>query len=78
MEWISVKDKLPPLQQDVLVLLTTKPFSHVGANYMKVSCLYERILYAPYDAEETKKDIFWMCSGEPTHWMFLPDLPIKE
>lgn len=61
MEWISVKDKLPELENDqdvVHVLIHLDDGFITGADYEK-------------DGFE-----LWAESGEVTHWMPLPEPPI--
>ena len=80
MNWISVKDQLPPLLTHVLFLYKDdyERERYRYLNYyssMKVGWFYERMLCED-ETEESLKDIIrYTGLDEPTHWMFLPKGP---
>lgn len=80
MEWISVKDRMPELLTDVLVL-TIEPRDYTILKYnshMQVAFLFERLV-SEFESEESKKDILrWSIFGDITHWMPLPEYPKEE
>lgn len=68
MEWISVKDKLPEFDVDVLVLVKEPQKKYIKYDSrMKVSHCYSW--------SENPDDIGWYVTGTITHWMPLPDKP---
>lgn len=83
MKWISVKEKIPPLDTDVLVLyedeyeLKSAQYCKRIPSFMKVAHMYERLLGSDnWETEESKKDILrWSLPYNITHWMPLPEPP---
>lgn len=76
MEWISVKDKLPSNDQDVLVY-------HADDDHITVGC-FESDNVAFYIQPDGSKfytdsgwetEIPWAQKGQVTHWMELPERP---
>ena len=68
MEWISVKDRLPEVEEEVLACYYFKPF----LNKMFVGVL----TYFVFDEEP-----HWQYESiglTVTHWMDLPELPKEE
>lgn len=66
-EWISVKDKLPPHEEYILIY----------ESYKEMTFEYYSLAY--YD--ETKKKFFNASDASdetPTHWMPLPSSPNEE
>ena len=71
-EWISVKDKLPDQNEEVLVIVNGKPKKNITLN-----CAYELAEYDPYEG--------WIMEMWPewegavvTHWMPMPQPPKGE
>jgi len=71
MKWISIKDKLPSLAEEVLVFKAIKPKDNNGMALAIFS------LKRGSDKEFIfiEKDIFWEILNV-THWMPLPELPV--
>lgn len=68
--WISVKDRLPEINGSVL----TASYSSDKDKYLIELVLFDDgYFYSIYDAEEMTNDSHW----EITHWMPLPEPPIK-
>jgi hypothetical protein len=68
MSWIRVRDKLPPLDTDVLVCLNHNK-NIVNPMYMgnlRVAHMYKSLTYG---------ELSWTTFTEPTHWMMLPEKP---
>lgn len=77
MKWISIKENLPPLNTWVLVYFQEDYDGHRERKY-SVHKMYER-LTGDWETEEEKKDLLrWTCICQVTHWMLLPEAPIKE
>ena len=75
MEWISVKDRLPDLDAEVLVYVNGNsfnngPYSDIGISYLTK---YYGDRYEGWD---------WSCTMSNqevvTHWMLLPEPPKGE
>ena len=78
MEWISIKDKLPDLDIDVLLYVKDRPYRYIGASHCRVGKLYERMC-SEYETEEEKKDILrWTIIDQVLFWMPLPNEPILD
>lgn len=75
MEWISVKDKLPPINTDVLLFFDVSTKNVPFDSRMQIGWLYERMT-SEYETEEEKKDILrWATTYNPIYWMPLPQPP---
>lgn len=81
-EWISVKDKMPPFNQRVLIYLTICP---IGV------CTEDYICFATWsDGEKEDPGALWILEAKEgdafvpheesfiTHWMPLPAFPTSE
>jgi hypothetical protein len=72
MEWISVKDKLPEIDESVLVTdgteVTTGGYGHAVYRRQNKKCWY--MDNKDWDGMPAKRDI--------THWMPIPEPPKKE
>lgn len=76
MEWISVKDRLPENDEDVLVY-------HWDDRHICVGCFDESRVSFYIESDGTKfytdcgweTDIPWAQKGQVTHWMPLPEAP---
>jgi hypothetical protein len=73
-EWISVKDKLPP--QDVNVLVYDQVSHLVGIS---------SLTFEMGDAEHGDNKLYCVWEGylgykgdEPTHWMLIPEEPTED
>ena len=77
MKWISVKDQLPPLLKEVLMLVKEPQSKHLPYDSrMKVGYMYERMLSDYYETEESRKDILrWTTCDTPIYWCELPEPP---
>lgn len=82
-EWISVKDKLPPLGNQVLLFVQSETCSidydtneEIGDTYiekeMAIGYIEDGVLWINYD-----QDGFYSAS-DVTHWMPLPSPPEGE
>jgi hypothetical protein len=73
MEWISVRDRLPEKDKDVLVSLHGKLYT--GESYSMIWISNLTTLYGPGNCNE----IEWTCKAaneeDVTHWMPLPEPP---
>lgn len=77
-EWISIEDRLPELDEDVLIYAIGKSKDFLGDSVIAISCQYEFKCF-PWSKSGT---IIW-CSPfeyfdtnyEVTHWMPLPNPP---
>ena len=77
-EWISVKDKLPQNDEDVLVYHSEDFYITVGFyNSDNVQSYIESNGHRFYTKDGWETDIQWAQKGRVTHWMPLP-LPPKE
>lgn len=79
MEWISVKDRLPPNQQEVLFLYSDKNGSEILTGWYdedngEWACT---IIGFFRDVTEKAYDDAYFKKNKVTHWMTLP-LPPKE
>lgn len=82
MDWISVKHKLPPIGEDVLV--------YCGENNYFISCLSDAALFykdylkkmcPPQDGLYKEGVRFYIGGGwaeEVTHWMEIPKFKINK
>ena len=80
MKWISIKDKMPELETDVL-LLEEYTFKGKLERRVIVGYLYEYSVRS-YAGKQTKS-YDWHSSGdycitEVTHWQPLPDFPTTK
>lgn len=68
MEWISVKDRLPEDERDVLTCFYHKP--HLNMRFISVSSyfVFDSIPHWQYES----------IGIVVTHWMDLPELPKEE
>lgn len=79
MEWVSVKDKLPENDEDVLVYhleddhITVGYFESENVSYYIQSDGSKFYTYSGWETE-----IPWAQKGEVTHWMPLPDKPKRK
>ena len=74
MNWISVEDRLPPIDTWVLVYFEND-YDCFHQRKFSVHKMYER-LTGDWETEEQKKDRFrWTCVGTASHWMPLPEKP---
>lgn len=73
-KWISVKERMPPLKEKVLVWAVGKSKLTMGKTYCDVT----------FTAEEMGEVRWWECwmrfieDWDITHWMPLPDAPEVE
>lgn len=65
-EWISVNDRLPEHDQDVLIC--------VNGNTIDTGYCWGD----PYDADSRGWQAYACMSNNVTHWMPLPELPPEE
>ena len=75
-QWVSVKDRLPENQQDVLVVKQLKSGQrNIGIGYCITD--YE---YKNFQTGETWRAPYWVCSGNSNviYWMPLPEIPKGE
>jgi hypothetical protein len=77
MLWIDVKEHLPPLDTDVLVMVKEVQKKYMPYDSrMLVAHLYERMLSKHHETEESRKDILrWNIVGTVLYWMLLPGQP---
>lgn len=68
-EWISVKDRLPDKQADVLML-----FGH----NMAVGFWYDGDEDVTFWCAYADNGYYTDCDAEPTHWMPLPEPPMED
>lgn len=71
--WISVEERLPENEKDVIIRINREP----GVTYYAVACRKECL----FDGWETNDEDFNCHYGDPkvTHWMPLPDpLEVKH
>lgn len=71
MNWISVKDKLPEIDIDVLVYVKQNPYNYDGARNMTICKLYKLHAYGDYPEKlqfNTNYDVLF--------WMPLPNDPL--
>lgn len=74
MDWISVKDKLPQLDEEVLVYVNG--VSHNSGNYETVSLSYLTQYYGEnFEAEGIEWSCKMSCLETVTHWIPLPPPP---
>jgi hypothetical protein len=66
MKWISIEDKLPDLEQPVLIF-----FKDPYAKYDHNSPMEVAYMYKSYMGDE----IYWNTGIDITHWMELPEAP---
>jgi hypothetical protein len=73
MEWISVKDRLPEIEQEVLAYGELVDGDKKVYPYMAVCHIYSITKYATF------QNIEWRYGGNDgiTHWMPLPPKPIE-
>lgn len=78
MEWISVKDRLPPDDEDVLVYHLDDKHITVGYfNSDNVKSYIESDGNTFYIDNGWETEIPWAPKGSVTHWMPLPKPPEK-
>lgn len=65
MEWISIKEKLPPIEKKVLIMLPRRKIPAYG-EYGEDGFWYSVELHFPF---------YYDICKTPTHWMPLPDPP---
>ena len=76
-KWISVKDKMPPINQRVLVYAVGKIDGFIGKNVIEIC---ERFVQS-FFSSSTGKEVwsspyqFFHTDYEITHWMELPNSP---
>ena len=76
MEWISVKDRLPEFEQDVLLLDDWKPAASERRRDMKVGYLSQVTTFKTADGIENScewRGVEYVFNI--THWMPLPEHP---
>ncbi len=71
MEWISVKERLPEMKDDVLVYFQSGKNMAVG--FLR-DMDEDKTMWGAYTDDELYTD----CDSEPTHWMPLPEPPEVE
>lgn len=69
-EWISVKDRLPEVEESRLFLLKDRNEMFIGK--LRKHTLYEKYMYA-IELDVGYDESFSV--SEVTHWMPLPELP---
>lgn len=77
MKWISIKEKLPPLNQDVLVYYCGKKDWNKDLDGMAISDRYIFRITSSSEGWETWRNPFeyFGSNYEITHWMPLPEPP---
>lgn len=76
MNWISVKDSLPSLHEDVLVFVEGISYNSGPYKSIDISNLTE--LYGEgFKVEGIEWNCTMSCKEVVTHWMPLPEPPIR-
>lgn len=84
MEWISVKDMLPEIQEGYnVVAVLVAEYDHCEPGYNVHSVMYGNCPKTDYFDEYTGfmqlyggADMFWgPLHDEVTHWMYMPEAP---
>lgn len=71
-KWISVKDKLPKIGQEVLVYYEIRDRSCFAIDYIRGINTYE------YEEGKANRSIDWAENSNPSHWMPMPEPPSGE
>lgn len=79
-KWISVKDRLPELEEEVLVYASGKIDGFFGKNVIAICSRYEQKIYpsAPGYERWSSPWQYFHTDYEITHWMPLPEPPKEE
>ena len=79
-EWISVKDRLPQLNQDVLVYAVGKKDGFVGEHDIEICNRYIQRLFPSSPGQEiwSSPRQYFHTDYEITHWMLLPEAPKED
>lgn len=75
-KWISVKDRLPDGEDNVLAV---KELKNGDRQICIAYCNHQHVQYDP-DTNERYRAPYWVCGGNNNilFWMPLPEIPKKE
>jgi hypothetical protein len=75
MEWISVKDKLPEVDEQVLVYAHGVSYNSGAYSTISIECLTN---WEAWNEIGVSWSCYLTCNEEVTHWMPLPTIPLMS